>query len=76
MLARAFACDRAEAASDVLDAFTDTASMTAEQKQAAAALVAAGGRQRRHRNHACAVRRADPRAVQTMLLRIVPLLPD
>lgn len=42
LMARAFVYERAEAASDELDDFTDTGSMTDEQLQAAAALVAAG----------------------------------
>ena len=41
-VARAFAYDRAESASDELTGFTDTGSMTAEQKQAAAALISKG----------------------------------
>ena len=42
LLARAFAYDRAEVSEDVISAFTDTASMTDEQRQAAASLIAAG----------------------------------
>lgn len=42
LMARAFVYERTEAASDELDDFTDTGSMTDEQLQAAAALVAAG----------------------------------
>ena len=42
LMARAFVYERAEAASDELDDFTDTGSMTDEQLQATAALVAAG----------------------------------
>lgn len=75
LLARAFAYDRAEAASDVLDAFTDTASMTAEQKQAAAALVAAGvvnGDTETTLAPSGALTRAQ---FVTMLLRIVPHFP-
>ena len=75
LLARAFAYDRAEAASDVLDAFTDTASMTAEQKQAAAALVAAGvvnGDTETTLAPSGALTRAQ---FVTMLLRIVPYFP-
>ncbi|GAB2044677.1 hypothetical protein AGATL06_11740 [Agathobaculum sp. TL06] len=75
LLARAFAYDRAEAASDVLDAFTDTASMTVEQKQAAAALVAAGvvnGDTETTLAPSGALTRAQ---FVTMLLRIVPHFP-
>lgn len=39
LMARAFAYDRAETATDELSSFTDTSSMTTEQKQAAAALI-------------------------------------
>ena len=41
LMARAFAYDRAETATDELSSFTDTSSMTTEQKQAAAALIRA-----------------------------------
>lgn len=41
-MARAFAYDRAETATDELSSFTDTSSMTTEQKQAAAALISQG----------------------------------
>ena len=41
-MARAFAYDRAETAADELSSFTDTSSMTTEQKQAAAALISQG----------------------------------
>lgn len=42
LMARAFAYDRAETAADELSSFTDTSSMTTEQKQAAAALIGQG----------------------------------
>lgn len=42
LMARAFAYDRAETATDELSSFTDTSSMTTEQKQAAAALISQG----------------------------------
>lgn len=42
LMARAFAYDRAETAADELSSFTDTSSMTTEQKQAAAALISKG----------------------------------
>lgn len=42
LMARGFVYDRAESAADELSGFTDTSSMTAEQKQAAAALIAKG----------------------------------
>ena len=42
LMARAFAYDRAETAADELSSFTDTSSMTTEQKQAAAALISQG----------------------------------
>lgn len=42
LMARAFAYDRAETATDELSGFTDTSSMTTEQKQAAAALISKG----------------------------------
>ena len=75
LLARAFVYDRAEAAEDELSAFTDTGSMTDEQRQAAAALVAAGivnGETATTLNPQGNLTRAQ---FVTMLLRIAPNFP-
>lgn len=75
LLARAFAYDRAPVERDAFGVFTDTASMTAEQKNAASALVAAGvvnGITETTISPSTPLTRAQ---FVTMLLRIAPNFP-